>query len=172
MKEFAHPDSNEQKPADLNRALSTTLTIARSEYRYAAQVETDLGEIPEVICSVGELNQVFLNLIVNSAHAIVDSGKDAGSGLVKIKTERLGEDVRITISDNGCGIPKDNLEKIFDPFFTTKEVGRGTGQGLAIARSIVVDKHAGRVDVASEVGVGTRFVISLPIEGRSCKAAD
>jgi PAS domain S-box-containing protein len=171
MKEFAHPDTNEHKPADINHALQTTLTVARSEYRYAAQVETSFEPIPEVLCSIGELNQVFLNLIVNSSHAIADSGKDSASGLITIKTELAGDDVRISIADNGCGIPQENLEKIFDPFFTTKEVGRGTGQGLAIARSIVVDKHAGRIDVASEVGHGTQFTIFLPVAGQPCKTA-
>jgi signal transduction histidine kinase len=171
MKEFAHPDTNEHKPADINHALQTTLTVARSEYRYAAQVETSFEPIPEVLCSIGELNQVFLNLIVNSSHAIVDSGKDSASGLITIKTELIGDDVRISIADNGCGIPQENLEKIFDPFFTTKEVGRGTGQGLAIARSIVVDKHAGRIDVTSEIGHGTQFIIFLPVAGQPCKTA-
>ncbi|HEU4600402.1 MAG TPA: ATP-binding protein, partial [Steroidobacteraceae bacterium] len=169
MKEFAHPDTNEHKPADINHALQTTLTVARSEYRYAAQIRTQFGELPEVLCNIGELNQVFLNLIVNSAHAIADTGKDSTTGLISIGTTLNGEEVQISIADNGCGIPRENLEKIFDPFFTTKEVGRGTGQGLAIARSIVVDKHGGRIDVASEPGGGTEFIISLPVQGRTCK---
>jgi signal transduction histidine kinase len=171
MKEFAHPDTNEQRPADINRALQTTLTVARSEYRYAAQVETHLDTPPEVLCNIGELNQVFLNLIVNSSHAIVDSGKDSATGLITVSTKLAGDDVQIAVGDNGCGIPQENVDKIFDPFFTTKEVGRGTGQGLAIVRSIVVDKHGGRIDVLSEVGRGTKFVISLPIAGRPCKPA-
>jgi two-component system, NtrC family, sensor kinase len=172
MKEFAHPDTNEHKPADINHALQTTLTVARSEYRYAAQIETFFGELPEVLCNIGELNQVFLNLIVNSAHAIADAGKDASTGVIAIKTTSNEEEVQISIGDNGCGIPRENVEKIFDPFFTTKEVGRGTGQGLAIARSIVVDKHGGRIDVSSEVGRGTEFVISLRVQGRACKAGN
>lgn len=171
MKEFAHPDTNEQKPADINRALQTTLTVARSEYRYAAQVQTHFDTLPEVLCNIGELNQVFLNLIVNSSHAIVDSGKDSATGLITVSTKLAGDDVQISVGDNGCGIPQENVDKIFDPFFTTKEVGRGTGQGLAIVRSIVVDKHGGRIDVLSEVGRGTEFVISLPIAGRPCKPA-
>lgn len=167
MKEFAHPDANEQSPADLNRALETTLTVARNEYKYAATISIDFAELPPVVCSVGELNQVFLNLIVNAAHAIHDAGRDATTGRITIRT-RLDEDhVEIAIGDNGCGIAAENLDKIFDPFFTTKEVGRGTGQGLAICRSIVVDKHAGRIDVHSERGVGTQFIVRLPVEGRS-----
>ncbi|HEU4655396.1 MAG TPA: ATP-binding protein [Steroidobacteraceae bacterium] len=172
MKEFAHPDTNEHKPADINHALQTTLTVARSEYRYAAQIRTQFDELPEVLCNIGELNQVFLNLIVNSAHAIADTGKDSTTGLIAIKTTLHEDEVQISIADNGCGIPRENLDKIFDPFFTTKEVGRGTGQGLAIARSIVVDKHGGRIDVSSEPGRGTEFIISLPVQGRACKTAN
>jgi PAS domain S-box-containing protein len=165
MREFAHPGTNEHKPADLNHALATTLTVTRSEYRYAASVHTDFAAIPEVICNVSELNQVFLNLIVNSAHAITDSGRDAATGVIQITTRQADNEVQVSIADNGCGIREEHLDKIFDPFFTTKEVGRGTGQGLAIARSIVVDKHGGRIEVASEIGRGTRFVIGLPIDG-------
>jgi PAS domain S-box-containing protein len=166
MKEFAHPGHVEQSAADLNHAVQTTLTVASNEYKYSAQVETHLGELPDVICNVGELNQVFLNLIVNAAQAVRESGKDTTTGRIRIATERVRDRVRIRITDNGCGIPKENLEKIFDPFFTTKEVGLGTGQGLAIARSIVVDKHGGEISVESESGVGTSFILSLPIEGR------
>ena len=171
MKEFAHPGHIEQSAANLNHAIETTLTVARNEYKYSAQVETHLGDLPEVICNIGELNQVLLNLIVNAAHAIIESGKDAGAGRIVIATERLRDQVRICISDNGCGIPKANLDKIFDPFFTTKEVGRGTGQGLALARSIVVEKHGGHIDVQSEPGVGTTFILSLPVAGLPAQAA-
>ena len=166
MKEFAHPGHVEQSAADLNHAVQTTLTVARNEYKYSAQVETHLGELPDVICNVSELNQVFLNLIVNAAQAVRESGKDATTGRISITTERAQDRVLVRITDNGCGIPKENLEKIFDPFFTTKEVGLGTGQGLAIARSIVVDKHGGEISVESEPGVGTSFILSLPTEGR------
>ena len=166
MKEFAHPDANEHSPADLNHAIETTLIVAHNEYKYNASVETQLGEIPQVMCNVGELNQVFLNLIVNAAHAIEDSGKDASSGRITITTAAFRDSVAISFADNGCGIPEDNLEKVFDPFFTTKAVGRGTGQGLAIARSIVSEKHGGSIDVQSTVGVGTRFIVRLPLSGR------
>jgi len=166
MKEFAHPDTGDQALADLNHAIDTTLTVCRSEYRYRATIATSWGELPEVLCSIGELNQVFLNLIVNAAHAIEQSGKDCATGRIDISTAVASGWVRIEFADNGCGIPAENLEKIFDPFFTTKEVGRGTGQGLAIARSIVVDKHAGQIEVHSAVGVGTRFVVRLPVGGR------
>jgi len=171
MKEFAHPGQVERSAADLNHAIETTLTVARSEYKYSARVETHLGSLPDVVCNIGELNQVFLNLIVNAAHAIRESGKDAETGRIRITTERVRDRVLIHVSDNGCGIPKENVDRIFDPFFTTKEVGRGTGQGLAIARSIIVDKHGGFIEVQSEPGVGTSFILSLPLEGCSVRAA-
>jgi PAS domain S-box-containing protein len=166
MKEFAHPNVIEQSGADLNHAIETTLTVARSEYKYAATVETHFAELPQVLCNVGELNQVLLNIIVNAAHAIEASGKDATTGIIRITTETAGPWVIVTIIDNGCGISEEHRDKIFEPFFTTKEVGKGTGQGLAIARSIVVDKHGGIIDMQSATGVGTRFTLKLPIGGR------
>ena len=166
MKEFAHPDSNEQSAADINHALNTTLIVACNEYKYCAQVETRLGSLPDVTCNIGELNQVFLNLIVNAAHAIQESGKDVAAGKIVIATEADPEFVRVRFEDNGCGIPDKIRERIFDPFFTTKEVGKGTGQGLAIARSIL-EKHGGRIEVESQPGQGTQFTLVLPIAGRA-----
>jgi signal transduction histidine kinase len=166
MKEFAHPDQREKSAADLNRALEMTLTIARNEYNYIADVETEFGELPPVICHVGDLNQVFLNLLVNAAHAIADVvGKEGRRGIIRVRTAREGDRVRIEVSDTGCGICESIRDRIFEPFFTTKEVGRGSGQGLAIARSLVVDKHGGSLTFESEVGKGTTFIIVLPIEG-------
>jgi len=167
MKEFAHPDAREQSPADLLHALQTTLLVASNEYKYVAKVQTEFEELPFVVCNVGELNQVFLNLIVNAAHAIKDSGKDVDTGQITIRATQEGEQAVICVRDNGCGVPAENLSKLYDPFFTTKEVGRGTGQGLAISHSIVVDKHGGEISVASEVGVGTQFTVRLPIAGRN-----
>ena len=166
IKEFAHPDTHEQTAADINRAVETTLTVTRNEYKYCATVDAQLGELPEVICNIGELNQVLVNLIVNASHAIQASGKDAAAGRITITTAADGDAVLIRVADNGCGIPEANLERIFDPFFTTKEVGKGTGQGLSIARSIIVERHGGRIDVTSEVGAGTEFTMHLPIAGR------
>jgi PAS domain S-box-containing protein len=166
MKEFAHPDAQEQNPADINHAIETTLLVARNEYKYHANVDTALGELPAVVCNVNELNQVFLNLIVNAAHAIASAGRDASSGKIKIRTNAVEESIEIVIEDNGCGIPQENLDRIFDPFFTTKEIGKGTGQGLAIARSIVVEKHAGTIAVDSSVGKGTKMTLRLPSAGR------
>lgn len=170
MKEFAHPDAHEHSPADLNHAIETTLVVAHNEYKYAATVETKFGPLPEVMCNLGELNQVFLNLIVNAAHAIQESGKDASTGRITIATARNHDSVVICIADNGCGIPQENLDKVFDPFFTTKEVGRGTGQGLAIAHTIVIEKHGGSIDVHSTVGVGTQFIVRLPVAGRAVES--
>ncbi len=166
MKEFAHPDAQEQSPADINHAIETTLLVARNEYKYHACVATQLGELPAVVCNVNELNQVFLNLIVNAAHAIEAAGRDASTGVIGIRTSAEADNVEIVIEDNGCGIPKENLERIFDPFFTTKEIGKGTGQGLAIARSIIVEKHAGTIAVDSQVGRGTQMRLRLPTAGR------
>jgi signal transduction histidine kinase len=163
MKEFAHPDTGVHSPADLNRALATTLTVASNEYKYAATIGTHFAELPPVTCNIGELNQVFLNLIVNAAHAIQDAGRDSASGRIEVITRLTEGRAEVEIADNGCGISQENIDKIFDPFFTTKEVGRGTGQGLAIARTIVVDKHGGAMDVRSEPGLGTRFIVSLPL---------
>jgi PAS domain S-box-containing protein len=171
MKEFAHPDAREQSPVDLRHALETTLLVASNEYKYVAKVRTEFGDLPQVVCNVGELNQVFLNLIVNAAHAIKDAGKDVDSGEITIRLEAEDDQAVIRVSDNGCGVPEENLTKLYDPFFTTKEVGRGTGQGLAISHSIVVDKHGGDISVKSEVGVGTEFTVRLPIAGRGARAA-
>ena len=172
LKEFAHPDAREKKPCDLNHALQTTLAIARNEYKYVADVVTELGELPPVLCHGGELNQVFLNLVVNAAHAIGDvvAGTDR-RGTIRIRTRREGEDVVIEIGDTGTGIPAAVRERIFEPFFTTKEVGRGTGQGLAISRSVVVDKHGGSLTFVTETGRGTTFIIRMPLDGARRMAA-
>jgi two-component system NtrC family sensor kinase len=167
MKEFAHTDEREQGPADINRAIDATLVIARNEYKYVADVKTDLGELPPVVCHLGDLNQVFLNLVVNAAHAISDVVKVTGTkGAVHVSSRSEGEWVRIDIADSGTGIPETLRERIFEPFFTTKPVGKGTGQGLAIARTIVVDRHGGSLTFESTTGKGTTFTIRLPIAGK------
>ena len=168
MREFGHHDSGERTPVDLNHAILTTLEVARNEYKYVAEVETQLAPLPAVICLGGEMNQVLLNLIVNAAHAIRDVVRDSGDlGKIRIVTGMDGGDVLIHISDSGTGIPKHVQRRVFDPFFTTKEVGRGTGQGLAIARSVVVDKHGGQISFETEEGRGTTFLIRLPTSARS-----
>lgn len=165
MKDFAHPDLGEMAAADLNKALESTLVVARNELKYVANVEADFGDLPLVPCLLGDLNQVFLNLLINAAHAIGDVMKKTGNkGLIRVTTKREGRYVTVAISDTGTGIPGAIQNKIFEPFFTTKEVGRGTGQGLAIARSIVVEKHKGMLTFESESGKGTTFFIRLPLE--------
>ena len=165
MKAFGHPDQKDMAPTDLNEGLQNTLTIARHEYACVAEIQTDFGAIPPVLCHVGEMNQAFLNIIVNAAHAIGDvvHGTD-GKGCILLRTRREGDDVIISIADTGGGIPDDVQGRIFDPFFTTKEVGRGTGQGLFIARSIVVEKHGGQLTFKTVAGTGTTFFIRLPID--------
>jgi signal transduction histidine kinase len=171
MKAFAHPDQKEMTEVDLNRAIETTLTIARSEYKLIADVETVLGEIPLVRCHAGEVNQVLLNIIVNAAHAIGDVVRGTEKkGLIRIGTERQSDSVAISISDSGGGIPLAIRDRIFDPFFTTKEVGKGTGQGLAIARSVIQEKHGGTLGFESELGKGTTFTIRLAIDGSRSSA--
>jgi len=159
-KDFASSRNVHKAPANLNEAIASTLVICGHETNGVADVVTELGAIPLVVCSGGELNQVFLNLIVNAAQAIAEKHEH---GTIKIKTWNPGDGyVKIAISDTGGGIPVEILDKIFEPFFTTKAVGKGSGQGLAIARSIVVGKHGGTLDVASQLGVGTTFTIALP----------
>ncbi len=169
MKEFAHPDETEMAPVDLNQALRATLVIALNEYTYVADVETDFGDVPLVTCHGGDINQVLLNILVNAAHAIEDRGRGGEQrGRITVQTRRDGDAVVVKIGDTGNGVPDEIRSRIFDPFFTTKVVGRGTGQGLAIARSVVRDKHGGNLTFATEIGLGTVFTMRLPIEaGRS-----
>ena len=165
MKEFAHPDQAEMSNADLNQAIRSTLVIARNEYKYIATVDARFDDLPPVRCYLGEINQVILNLIVNAAHAISDvvAGTDT-LGCLTIRTRHGGDWVEISIADTGTGIPENVRDKLFDPFFTTKEVGKGTGQGLAIARSVVVNKHGGSLRFETEVGRGTTFIVRLPVQ--------
>jgi two-component system, NtrC family, sensor kinase len=169
MKEFSHPSAAEKQLIDLHDAIRTTITVARHEWKYVAQVATQFdANVPHVPCLRNELNQVILNLIVNAAHAIAErtGGGNAEKGLISISTELIGKEVELRVRDNGAGIPKAVAGRIYDPFFTTKPVGKGTGQGLAIARSVVVDKHGGSIRFESEQGQGTCFFIRLPIAGK------
>ncbi|GAB4378689.1 MAG: hypothetical protein Kow0042_27350 [Calditrichia bacterium] len=169
MKEFSHPGREEKSVIDLNKALKNTLTVSRNEWKYVAEVETDFdANLPAVACLPGEMNQVFLNIIINAAHAIkeVVGEKADNKGKIRVSTHQVGEMVEIRISDNGTGIPKSIQSKIFDPFFTTKDVGKGTGQGLALSYNIVVEKHGGSISFESEMGKGTTFIIRLPIKAK------
>ncbi len=167
LKEFAHPGGEDKQPTDLNRAIETTVTVARNEWKYVAEVKLDLDpELPPVPCVVSDFNQALLNLIVNAAQAIgevVTEGVDQ-KGLITISTRRREGAVEIRVSDNGPGIPEEIRDKIFDPFFTTKEPGKGTGQGLAIAYRAIVERHEGSLTCHSRVGQGTTFVIRLPLQ--------
>lgn len=167
LKKFSHLDlGREQSAADLNDALESTILVARNELKYVAEVETQFGHLPPVTCHLGDLNQVFLNLLVNAAHSIGDVVQESGSkGRIRVKTCLLGESVEVAISDTGTGIPVEIQGRIFDPFFTTKEVGKGTGQGLALARTIVVEKHGGTLTFDTEAGKGTTFYVRIPVNG-------
>ncbi len=166
MKDFSHPGTEEKTPININRALETTLTVAGNEWKYVAQIKTEFDpDLPLVPCLPGEFNQVLLNLVVNAAHAIGDiTGKETkDKGLITVSTRRDGDWVEVRIRDTGCGIPEKIRHKIFDPFFTTKPVGKGTGQGLAMAHTAIVDRHLGTLTFETEVGVGTVFIIRLPL---------
>jgi signal transduction histidine kinase/two-component SAPR family response regulator len=168
MKEFAHPDKAQQSLADLNQAIRSTLVIANNEYKYVAELDAQFADLPPVPCYLGEVNQVVLNLLVNASHAISDVVKDTGRrGKITVRTRLDGNEVEISIGDTGTGIPEAARDKIFDPFFTTKAVGKGTGQGLAIAHSVIVNQHGGTLRFETECGKGTTFFIRLPIAVRA-----
>jgi two-component system, NtrC family, sensor kinase len=166
MKEFSHPGSDQKTAVDLNRAIESTVTVARNEWKYVADLQTDLDPVlPPVPCLPGDFNQVLLNLIINAAHAIADVVKDkpAEKGRITVSTRPDGDWVEVRVSDTGTGIPEAIRGRIFDPFFTTKSVGKGTGQGLPIARSVIVDKHGGTLTFDTALGHGTTFIIRLPL---------
>jgi signal transduction histidine kinase len=169
MKEFSHPGTKEKTSVNINKAIENTIMVAKNEWKYVAEVVTNFDHsLPLVACLPGELNQVFLNMIINAVHAIADVVGDGsqGKGTITVSTSRNGPWAEIRITDTGPGIPKKIQSKIFDPFFTTKEVGKGTGYGLAISRSVVVDKHSGKIGFETETGKGTTFIIQLPIDSR------
>jgi two-component system, NtrC family, sensor kinase len=168
MKEFSHPGSDEKQLADINKAIQTTLTVSRNEWKYVADAETFLQKDLQLVpCHIGELNQVFLNLLINSAHAIAEVVGDGSrsKGKITVRTTQDAQCTTISIQDTGAGIQPEIQSKIFDPFFTTKGVGRGTGQGLSLAHTSVVKKHGGKIWFESEVGKGTTFFIQLPMRG-------
>jgi PAS domain S-box-containing protein len=156
LKDFSHVGQNDWQYADVHAGLDTTLNIVANEIKYKATVEKHYGKLPEIKCLASQLNQVFMNLLVNAAQAI------KSKGVITIATGASDGWVWVKISDNGCGIPQQNLKRIFEPFFTTKPVGSGTGLGLSLSYSIV-NKHGGRIEVASKPDVGTVFTIKLPV---------
>jgi two-component system, NtrC family, sensor kinase len=166
MREFSHPSSNHKQQTDINAAIQTTVVVSRSEWKYVAELDTDLeANLPLVPCVADQINQVILNIVVNAAHAIAEAGGDgaATKGRIMIRTRHDQDCVEITISDTGNGIPDDIRARVFEPFFSTKQVGKGTGQGLALAHTIIVKEHNGRIWFESERGRGATFFIRLPL---------
>jgi PAS domain S-box-containing protein len=166
MKEFSHPGERAKAEVDINRSVENTVAVSRNEWKQWAILETKLEDsLPRVHCLAGEINQVLLNLVVNAAHAI-EEAKRGGQGKISITTRRFDEEhVEIAVEDDGVGMTEAVIEQIFDPFFTTKRIGKGTGQGLAICRDVIVAKHGGRISVDSTPGAGSRFSVILPIGG-------
>lgn len=166
MKEFAHPGTKDKQKVDLNKLIETTTILSRNEWKYAAELELKLDpSLPMVSCQGNEISQVLLNVIINGAHAIVDKnggGADGEKGLISIATGQHDQQVEIKVKDSGIGIPEELVHRIFDPFFTTKEVGKGTGQGLAIAHNIITNKHCGTLEVETSQHEGTTVFIRIP----------
>jgi two-component system NtrC family sensor kinase len=158
LKTFARIEESGAAVSDINKGLESTINIVWNELKYKTVVRKEFGEIPPTRCNMGHLNQVFMNLLVNAAQAIEHQGE------IDIRTWRDDGHICISVSDTGCGIPKEQQHRIFDPFFTTKPVGKGTGLGLSIAYDIV-KKHNGSIDFKSEVGRGSTFTIRIPIVG-------
>lgn len=174
MKEFSHPSGSMKQLVDLHAAIRSTITVARHEWKYVAEVKTSFAaDLPLVPCLRDEFNQVILNLIVNAAHAISEKPErpEDEKGVISIETEQVGREIEIRIRDDGGGIPAHVQARVYDPFFTTKPVGRGTGQGLSIARSVVVDKHGGTLRFETRQGEGTCFFIRLPLAESASQGA-
>lgn len=166
LKAFGHPDRGEPVATDLNESLRNSVIMARGETKYVADVIEELGDLPPIMVVPGDIGQVFLNLLVNAGHAITDKvGGTAQRGRIVVKSWCEGDDVFVSVSDDGAGMPEEVAQRVFEPFFTTKEVGRGTGQGLALAKT-VVERHGGSIRFESAVGLGTTFIIRLPVKGQ------
>ena len=178
MRTFSHPGGGEKSLANINEAIQSTVTVARNEWKYVADMELDLDpDLPSIPCLVGELNQVFLNIIVNASQALKELeensfGETRGKGTISISTRQDGNDAVIRIGDTGPGIPEEIRSRIFEPFFTTKEVGRGTGQGLSIAHGVITEKHGGSIRLETEVGKGSTFIIRLPLKASQTLSMD
>lgn len=167
LKEFAHPGGREKTFIDVNRAIASTISVTQNEWKYVAELETDLDEsLPTVPVIADEFNLAVMNIIINAAHAIEEAqqGRSESTGNIRISSRLVGSSVEVRIADSGTGIPPRNRDKIFDPFFTTKEVGKGTGQGLSLAYKSIVEHHGGQLTFETELGRGTEFIITLPLE--------
>ncbi len=163
LKQFSHPGSDDMAPANVNDIIETTLTVSKNEYRYSADLELNLGEVPDVVCNRGDLGQVFINLVVNAAHAIADHVQATDTrGTISVTSMPKDDGVLVTIGDTGGGIPVEIQDRVFEPFFTTKEPGKGTGQGLSLAHNMIEGKHGGRLTFTVEPGIGTTFDIWIP----------
>jgi two-component system NtrC family sensor kinase len=163
MKEFSHPGTGEPEPSDINRVVQSAITICGSRHRNIVALETNFApDLPQATCRRAQIQQVLVNLIVNAVEAIEEQG--GASGVIRVETKPAGDAVRIEISDNGPGIPSALCDKIFDPFFTTKRVGKGTGQGLALAKDLIVNQHGGKLLLENRPGFATTFVIELPLK--------
>jgi PAS domain S-box-containing protein len=170
MRDFSHIDERRMAPADLNKALNTAIVILRNEIKYSTDVKMELdGDLPQVLCCIDEINQVFLILLTNAAQSISElaAGQSSKCGVITITTKLVDGNVVISVSDTGGGIASEIRDRIFEAFFTTKPAGMGTGQGLSIARSIIVDRHAGSLEFETEDGTGTTFTVSLPVERKN-----
>jgi two-component system, NtrC family, sensor kinase len=168
LKEFSHPGSQVRSPMDVNRSVENAAMVCRHEWKYVADVELKLDpDLPKVPCLADEFNQAILNLVINAAHTIADAQKTAADrsakGCITLRTRRDGDWAVVEVSDTGLGIPEAIRDRIFEPFFTTKPLGKGTGQGLAIVRTVIVGKHKGTVDFTTELGKGTTFRLRLPL---------
>jgi two-component system, NtrC family, sensor kinase len=163
LRDFARADrTSEFAPHDINEGIKATLTVARNEIKYDADVITEFGELPQVCCNPGQINQVFLNLLINAAQAIRSQQRQT-KGTIRVRTYQEAIDVVCEVEDDGPGIPAANLRKIFDPFFTTKPPGKGTGLGLSVSYDIIVNKHKGQILVESEENRGAKFTVRLPV---------
>lgn len=170
MKAFGHPGGEGKKPADLNEAIENTIIVAAGDIKLVADVTTDLADLPMVPCQVGDINQTMLNLIINAADAIESANR--GRGTIHITTQIEQDHAVIEVADTGAGVPAEIADKLFDPFFTTKQVGSGTGQGLTLVRTLVVDRHDGEVGFTSRPGTGTTFRVRLPLHDPTAPRRD
>lgn len=174
MKDFSHPARSQKEPINLNRAIESTATVCRNRWKYVAELELDLAaDLPEVQGFAAEINQAILNLIVNAADAIGEAAESTpeARGLIRVTTQDLGDAVELRVVDNGPGMPDSIRSRIFDPFFTTKDVGAGTGQGLAICRDAITQRHGGSIRCESAPGEGATFIVTLPIDDAQARAA-
>jgi PAS domain S-box-containing protein len=173
MKEFSHPGTSAKELRDINKAIETTIVVTRNEWKYVADVSTHLDPALQLVpCFIGELNQVLVNLIVNAAQAIQSTNTGGKKGSITIRTRKIGDFAEVSIADSGGGIAAKIRSRIFEPFFTTKEVGKGTGQGLALAHAVITQKHGGSIWFESEEGKGTTFFFRLPLHDVASAAFD